>query len=170
MTSVLQVSVSVKRIQKFLSNEELDPAQVERATSDDRHAVVVENGEFSWDKNDTDDPTLLGINMQVRALCALWRMRCCDLHFDRAALVLSDARALLTRMYVHVHSCVPSQIEEGALVAVVGTVGTGKSSLLSAMLGEMEKVKGRVKVKVSTYMQWVITVLCAILFLVTSSI
>ena len=49
--------------------------------------------------------------------------------------------------------CVRCQIEEGALVAVVGTVGTGKSSLLSALLGEMEKVKGRVKVKVSVYMQ-----------------
>ena len=57
--------------------------------------------------------------------------------------------------FTHSFNCVRTQIEEGALVAVVGTVGTGKSSLLSALLGEMEKVKGRVKVKVSTcmYMQ-----------------
>ena len=31
-------------------------------------------------------------------------------------------------------------VKEGALIAVVGTVGAGKSSLLSALLGEMEKV------------------------------
>ena len=36
----------------------------------------------------------------------------------------------------------------GQLVAVVGTVGSGKSSLMSAMLGEMENVHGHITVKV----------------------
>lgn len=35
-------------------------------------------------------------------------------------------------------------IPSGSLVAVVGSVGSGKSSLLSAFLGEMEKLSGRV--------------------------
>ncbi|CAL1537561.1 unnamed protein product [Lymnaea stagnalis] len=39
------------------------------------------------------------------------------------------------------------KILPGSLVAVVGTVGCGKSSLLSAILGEMNKVKGKVTVK-----------------------
>ena len=34
-------------------------------------------------------------------------------------------------------------------IAVVGTVGCGKTSLLSALLGEMEKHSGRVNTKVS---------------------
>ncbi|XP_063866563.1 multidrug resistance-associated protein 1-like isoform X5 [Scylla paramamosain] len=38
-------------------------------------------------------------------------------------------------------------VEKGSLVAVVGTVGAGKSSLCSAILGEMEKQSGRVNVK-----------------------
>lgn len=37
----------------------------------------------------------------------------------------------------------------GSLVAVVGQVGSGKSSLMSAMIGDMEKVEGQVMVKVS---------------------
>ncbi|XP_019618609.1 PREDICTED: multidrug resistance-associated protein 1-like [Branchiostoma belcheri] len=41
-------------------------------------------------------------------------------------------------------------IPEGALVAVIGQIGSGKSSLLSALLGEMEKTNGRVSVKGST--------------------
>lgn len=40
------------------------------------------------------------------------------------------------------------EIPQGELVAVVGMVGSGKSSLLSAMLGEMEKLEGKVTVQV----------------------
>ncbi|ELK01672.1 Canalicular multispecific organic anion transporter 2, partial [Pteropus alecto] len=39
------------------------------------------------------------------------------------------------------------QMPKGTLVAVVGPVGCGKSSLLSALLGEMEKLEGKVYVK-----------------------
>ncbi|XP_025847704.1 ATP-binding cassette sub-family C member 2 isoform X1 [Vulpes vulpes] len=38
-------------------------------------------------------------------------------------------------------------IMPGQLVAVVGTVGSGKSSLMSAMLGEMEDVHGHITIK-----------------------
>ena len=41
------------------------------------------------------------------------------------------------------------QVNTGELVAVVGQVGSGKSSLLSAILGEMTKLSGRVTVLVS---------------------
>ena len=40
------------------------------------------------------------------------------------------------------------RIKDNALVAVVGTVGSGKSSLLSAILGEMDKRKGKVNTHV----------------------
>ena len=39
-------------------------------------------------------------------------------------------------------------MDEGSLIAVVGSVGAGKSSLLSAILGEMDKTSGTVNVKV----------------------
>jgi ABC-type bacteriocin/lantibiotic exporters, contain an N-terminal double-glycine peptidase domain len=38
--------------------------------------------------------------------------------------------------------------QQGSLVAVVGTVGSGKSSLVSAFLGEMDRISGRVNTKV----------------------
>ncbi|KAK3771211.1 hypothetical protein RRG08_053354 [Elysia crispata] len=39
------------------------------------------------------------------------------------------------------------KVPEGKLFAVVGPVGTGKSSLMSALLGEMEKLSGRAVIK-----------------------
>ena len=39
-------------------------------------------------------------------------------------------------------------VETGSLVAVVGRVGTGKSSLVQCILGEMEKLTGAVNVQV----------------------
>lgn len=38
------------------------------------------------------------------------------------------------------------QIRQGSLAALVGAVGSGKSSILAALLGEMIKVNGRVSV------------------------
>ncbi|CAL1544169.1 unnamed protein product [Lymnaea stagnalis] len=41
------------------------------------------------------------------------------------------------------------EIAKGSFVAVVGSVGTGKSSLLSAIMGQMHKSHGTVNVQVS---------------------
>lgn len=42
-------------------------------------------------------------------------------------------------------------IPAGKLVAIVGSVGAGKSSLLSALLGEMKKETGKVIINVSNH-------------------
>lgn len=39
-------------------------------------------------------------------------------------------------------------VPQGCLLAIVGPVGAGKSSLLSALLGELSKVEGSVNIKV----------------------
>ncbi|CAH1713407.1 multidrug resistance-associated protein 1 isoform X3 [Aphis gossypii] len=100
VSNVVQSSVSVKRINKFMNSEELDPDSVTH-DSDEKDPLVIENGTFTWGEP-TDPPTLSNINLRVSS---------------------------------------------GQLVAVVGTVGSGKSSLVSAFLGEMEKVSGRVNTK-----------------------
>ena len=41
------------------------------------------------------------------------------------------------------------EVDSGKLVAVVGQVGAGKSSLISALLGELEVRDGTVKLDVS---------------------
>ncbi|XP_062546105.1 multidrug resistance-associated protein 1 isoform X8 [Armigeres subalbatus] len=92
---MVETSVSVKRINKFLNQEELNPDNV---THDPKEScpLVIEDGVFSWGEDET---TLRNINIKV---------------------------------------------QKNELAAIVGTVGSGKSSVLSAFLGEMDKISGRV--------------------------
>lgn len=48
-------------------------------------------------------------------------------------------------MYSSINVLVP----QGTVLAVVGHVGCGKTSLVSALLGEMEKLDGQVSIRVS---------------------
>lgn len=100
ISSLVQASVSLKRVQNFLSHDELDPDSVNRSNTVTEFAVTVVNGKFTWGKDDT--PVLHNINVMV---------------------------------------------PQGSLLAVVGHVGCGKSSLISALLGDMEKVEGEVSVR-----------------------
>ncbi|XP_077843256.1 multidrug resistance-associated protein 1 isoform X5 [Macaca mulatta] len=103
ISSIVQASVSLKRLRIFLSHEELEPDSIERRPvkdGGDTNSVTVRNATFTWARS--DPPTLNGITFSI---------------------------------------------PEGALVAVVGQVGCGKSSLLSALLAEMDKVEGHVAIK-----------------------
>ncbi|CAK8671761.1 unnamed protein product [Clavelina lepadiformis] len=99
ISSLVQANVSLKRLQRFLCNEELDLDNVDRIPSCGP-VISIENGTFTWDKD--DEPALKNINLSV---------------------------------------------PKGSLVAVVGQVGSGKSSLVNCLLGDMVKLNGRVSVK-----------------------
>lgn len=97
-SNVVQTSVSIRRIEEFLTGEELDPYVVGRSVSDNE-AVSFRDATLSW--SGSNYITLTDINFAV---------------------------------------------EKGQLIAVVGQVGSGKSSLLSAMLGDMLLERGAVNV------------------------
>ncbi|XP_017652829.1 multidrug resistance-associated protein 1 [Nannospalax galili] len=103
ISSIVQASVSLKRLRVFLSHEELEPDSIERWPMKDggvTNSITVKNATFTWARG--EPPTLNGITFSI---------------------------------------------PEGALVAVVGQVGCGKSSLLSALLAEMDKVEGHATLK-----------------------
>ncbi|XKL66876.1 hypothetical protein PGB90_010296 [Kerria lacca] len=99
ISNLVQTSVSVKRINKFLNSEELNPKAVYHENK--QEPLIIENGTFSWEGYDSS-PILNNINVKINS---------------------------------------------GNLVAVVGPVGSGKSSLISAFLGEMYKHSGFVNTK-----------------------
>ncbi|EEC13708.1 multidrug resistance protein, putative [Ixodes scapularis] len=66
-----------------------------------------------------------------------------------AAVTLSQATFAWSKEDLPVLKDVNLNVKTGSLVAVVGSVGSGKSSLLSAVLGALEKMSGSVDVQVS---------------------
>lgn len=54
------------------------------------------------------------------------------------------------------------EIPRGSFVAVVGPVGCGKSSLLSAILGEMDRLQGQVQTAVSLRIQKHLKIICQV--------
>ncbi|KAK1344840.1 hypothetical protein QTO34_013544 [Cnephaeus nilssonii] len=120
ISSIVQASVSLKRLRIFLSHEELDPDSIERQSIKDgggSSSITVKNATFTWARS--DPPTLNGVNPAPR---------------PRAPAPPTSFRITFS-------------VPEGSLVAVVGQVGCGKSSLLSALLAEMDKVEGHVAIK-----------------------
>ncbi|XP_049867758.1 multidrug resistance-associated protein 1 isoform X3 [Pectinophora gossypiella] len=97
VVSVVETSVGIKRLNKFMNCDELNVDSIEHDPKEP-NPLIIENGHFTWSDKESE-LTLKNINLQV---------------------------------------------PRGSLVAVVGAVGSGKSSLLSALLGEMNKVSGRV--------------------------
>ncbi|KAF6030470.1 ABCC1 [Bugula neritina] len=100
INSLIQTSVSVKRITKFLSLPELDLKQIEQS-GDNINVISIKDCTFTWNDFGDENPALKDISVDVK---------------------------------------------KGELVAVVGVVGAGKSSLLSALLGDMTKLSGQASV------------------------
>ena len=59
----VQAMVSLRRIDKFMNNEELDDGMIEHQKSETK-AVVIENGSFCWGKN---EPIVLeDVNIEIK--------------------------------------------------------------------------------------------------------
>ncbi|XP_076867780.1 ATP-binding cassette sub-family C member 2 isoform X4 [Brachyhypopomus gauderio] len=99
ISAMVQMTVSNRRLERFLSRDDLDEVGVHQDSS--RTAIVsVTDGVFAWETS--GEPVLKNVSLDVNP---------------------------------------------GRLVAVVGAVGSGKSSLISALLGEMHSLSGSINVK-----------------------
>ncbi|KAG8976539.1 hypothetical protein FRB90_009112, partial [Tulasnella sp. 427] len=102
VSSIVQATVSVRRLADFLGSSELQQDAVkadESSLAPGDVVVQISNGDFRWAAKAVE-PTLQDIDLTVR---------------------------------------------KGELVGIMGRVGSGKTSLLSAIIGEMTKVDGKVE-------------------------
>ncbi|XP_037321898.2 canalicular multispecific organic anion transporter 1 [Pungitius pungitius] len=99
IAAIVQTTVSRKRLEKFLSGEDLE-SDIVRHDLSFNSAVTICDGSFAWERE--AEPLLKNVSLDIKP---------------------------------------------GKLVAVVGAVGSGKSSLMSALLGEMYSNKGFINIQ-----------------------
>ncbi|XP_034043776.1 multidrug resistance-associated protein 7 [Thalassophryne amazonica] len=119
LSSILEAKVSLERIQRFfkLTDQDLETYYSTVCLHDDRQtSVLLSQGMFSWKGSD-------GANTNK------------DEGSEAGA---AEGSLLLHGLNLHVR--------KGSLVAVVGKVGCGKSSLLAALTGELNRLGGRLYV------------------------
>lgn len=108
ITSIIEASVSLYRIEDYLSSEEIDTSAITRENfrnmpnwNPSVPLVEIKNASFKWNKQDNFN-NLNNINISLK---------------------------------------------KGTLAAVVGRVGSGKSTLVSSILGDTVKVSGQVALR-----------------------
>lgn len=136
---------SIYRIQEYLLSEEQDDAA--KVDMDAENAVNLQNADFTWERTATQDPNGLPIGKKLNKEEAKAKKQIVK-DEKKAAKTSSgdstpDDAATLTedREPFKLHN-MNFSIGRNELVAVIGGVGSGKSSLLAALAGDMRRTKG----------------------------
>ncbi|XP_065315343.1 multidrug resistance-associated protein 1-like isoform X3 [Gordionus sp. m RMFG-2023] len=143
ITFTIEARVSLKRLCRFLLQDEIEPNCVIRETLNtndtNNDVIIVKNSNFAWDfpkgSQIEDTPELTTEAHKVGKVTK---------GNGDTIFQLNDSAISLNNKYNNYNSPVLKNlnftVEKGQLVAIVGAVGSGKSSLLSALLGEMKIV------------------------------
>ncbi|ORZ14972.1 P-loop containing nucleoside triphosphate hydrolase protein [Lobosporangium transversale] len=140
--STIGLRVATRRVQKFLLKEEQDPLAIERDPNVPKDPNVpliqIENGTFAWapeHENPAEEDNDAGGG---------------DNDDESSQEQITETTALLTAEQNSSNGPalvgINASFARGSLTAVVGRVGQGKSSLLSAMIGDMYKREGHVRI------------------------
>lgn len=148
-----QSLVSSKRMLQFFIAEELEPYVIKTSEDETDSDTVIEMAEASlgWMK---PEATTLDITSEASHVHTKAETSSKQKEYEmvptndtsRTGGVVEAETAGPVNRSVYTLTGLNVNIKKGQLVAVVGSVGSGKSSLLSALLGELNLQKGKVKV------------------------
>ncbi|XP_046390511.1 ATP-binding cassette sub-family C member 5-like [Ischnura elegans] len=146
-----EATVSLRKMQKFLQRHNHKPNIIKPSkdgTDEVKDMVLIKDGSFAWDILEEDIPPTSQPKHSKKRICKK----------HRGAVVKSNSRDNKEISGIFLgkddeREIPPATLQginfslkKGKLVAVCGGVGSGKSSLLSAVMGDMLVVSGRVEV------------------------
>jgi ATP-binding cassette, subfamily C (CFTR/MRP), member 1 len=148
---VTDASASIGRIQDFLLSEE----QTEDAVWDENMepAIEVDDASFTWERNATHDPDKPEAFKTKKQLKDAKEARKTEKKAEKKAkkddsppqTAVDDSASDSIEHEPFKIQGIDFTIGRNELVAVIGSVGSGKSSLLAALAGDMRKTSGKVR-------------------------
>jgi ABC-type multidrug transport system fused ATPase/permease subunit len=153
LTQYVQCKIACKRILDFFESEELDD-YVSHNDMGDGITIAIENVSAAWvlDTGNTitgPSPTKKSPDNYQPLESAAYDDKNADMNEGFSMeLTPTVGREESTKLNRSTNTLmnISFQVPKGKLVAIVGSVGSGKSSLLSALLGEMHLLGGKINV------------------------
>ncbi|KAG0272220.1 hypothetical protein BGZ96_005422, partial [Linnemannia gamsii] len=145
------ITVATTRIQKFLLAEELDDTMIERELgnySDDKGRPVIEikdSAVFAWCPEHA--PVETEKEKKEREKEEAKKQKAAEAKAREENRPLPEKKSAEEIDYSPTLTNINLSVAKGSLAAIVGRVGQGKTSLLSALIGEMYKRQGTVRIR-----------------------
>ncbi|KAG0285920.1 hypothetical protein BGZ96_009897 [Linnemannia gamsii] len=145
LSSTTSILVATRRIQAFLLSEELPIDSTSVLDGDGEDDVVVKEATLSWYKQAMDD--------QFNRHSSNGNSQDSDgddeARGDENTPLLASPSTSETATTPRAPTLtnIDFRVKSGSLTAVVGRIGSGKSSLLSALIGDMYKYQGSIQVR-----------------------
>ncbi|KAF9207493.1 hypothetical protein BGZ49_000308 [Haplosporangium sp. Z 27] len=148
MAEVIGVTVATNRIQKFLLAEEVseDTVEVVKTLPQDPNIPLIEikDAVFAWEPEAPEVETEK--ERKKREKIADKKQKQLEKEAIKAGKPIPEKEKPVEKNYDPTLIDINLSISRGNLTAVVGKVGQGKTSLLSAIIGDMYKRQGSAKV------------------------
>ncbi|KAF9194834.1 hypothetical protein BGZ51_007054 [Haplosporangium sp. Z 767] len=141
-TTAADAYVAMKRIEAFLLSE--DEAPIPPPDPDHEYAMTMKNASFRWEQLATSSSSASSLKEELIVNANNVTKTAIEENGETALNDQSDQVTVTNDTQSSHLSNLNLQIPRGILVAVVGPVGAGKSSLLQAMVGNMTKTSGQV--------------------------
>ncbi|KAF9930603.1 hypothetical protein FBU30_000306 [Linnemannia zychae] len=144
--TTIALVVATKRIQRFLMREEIDSTQIlhEKYDEDSKAPVIeIENATLAWTSNKTTIDECEDENDEDNANNDS-ELQQPLLNRQESTDILDSTENMSLRPTLR---NVTFSIKDKSLTAIVGRVGQGKSSILNAIIGEMYKLDGTIRVR-----------------------
>ena len=135
----LRAVVSMRRIEKFLKAPDVDASYITRNDNhDDDLSITVENGYFFWRKPEAKEP---GANPNTTQILNSVVQKGTDtdatISWSEADASRNDSTFNEGLVEPHILKNINLKIRSGQFVAIIGDVGSGKSSLIQSFIGEI---------------------------------
>ncbi|KAF9207492.1 hypothetical protein BGZ49_000307 [Haplosporangium sp. Z 27] len=149
ISQATSITVATARIQKFLLAEELDETMIEyeaeNGQEDGRAVIEIKDGVFAWCPEHA--PIETEKQKRYREKEEAKKQKQAEAMALKAGKPIPAKQQEAKVDYSPTLTNINLSVTKGSLTAIVGRVGQGKTSLLSALIGEMYKRQGTVRIR-----------------------